>query len=90
MEFRVTFFSISLNYFKVLRRLTETQYHNDNLFDFNPDVQKLNRYSNILPFKHSIVSIKTEDDGEISLKDSYINANYINCVNGIENHIIAT
>lgn len=33
MEFRV-FWII----FKLIRRLTETQYHNDNLYDFHPDI----------------------------------------------------
>lgn len=30
------------------------------------------------------------DENEEPNKDGYINANYINCVNGLEKHIIAT
>lgn len=88
MEFRVLNNNI-FHYFQLLRRLTETQYHNENLFDFHPDIQRLNRYNNILPFKHSIVTLKNEED-EDSLKETYINANYINCVNGVQKDIIAT
>ncbi|CAD8205399.1 unnamed protein product [Paramecium octaurelia] len=76
--------------FRLLRRLTETQYHNDNLFDFHPDVQRLNRYNNIIPFKHSIVKLKSEGDEEENLKESYINANFINLINGKERMIVAT
>ncbi|CAK57485.1 unnamed protein product (macronuclear) [Paramecium tetraurelia] len=64
--------------FRLLRRLTETQYHNDNLFDFHPDVQKLNRYNNIILFKHSIVKLRSEGDEEENLRECYINANFIN------------
>ncbi|CAD8082931.1 unnamed protein product [Paramecium primaurelia] len=76
--------------FRLLRRLTETQYHNENLHDFNPDIQKLNRYNNIIPFKHSIVKLKQEGEDEENLKDTYINANFINLINGKEKMIIAT
>ncbi|CAK58016.1 unnamed protein product (macronuclear) [Paramecium tetraurelia] len=76
--------------FRLLRRLTETQYHNENLHDFNPDIQKLNRYNNIIPFKHSIVKLKQEAEDEENLKDTYINANFINLINGKEKMIIAT
>ncbi|CAD8117298.1 unnamed protein product [Paramecium sonneborni] len=76
--------------FRLQRRLTETQYHNENLHDFNPDIQKLNRYNNIIPFKHSIVKLKQEGDDEENLKDTYINANFINLINGKEKMIIAT
>ncbi|CAD8115803.1 unnamed protein product [Paramecium sonneborni] len=76
--------------FRLLRRLTETQYHNDNLFDFHPDIQKLNRYNNIIPFKHSNVKLKNEGDEEENLKECYINANFINLINGKEKMIVAT
>ncbi|CAD8197833.1 unnamed protein product [Paramecium octaurelia] len=74
--------------FRILRRLTETQYHNENLYDFHPDILKLNRYGNILPFKHSIVKLKCDE--EENQKESYINADYINLINGKEKMMIAT
>ncbi|CAD8122722.1 unnamed protein product [Paramecium sonneborni] len=74
--------------FRILRRLTETQYHNDNLYDFHPDILKLNRYSNIIPFKHSIVKLKCDE--EENQKESYLNADYINLINGKEKMMIAT
>lgn len=40
------------------------------------NANSLNRYANLVPFKHSIVKLN-ERDTEIA-NDSYINANYIN------------
>ncbi|CAK65110.1 unnamed protein product (macronuclear) [Paramecium tetraurelia] len=74
--------------FRILRRLTETQYHNDNLYDFHPDILKLNRYNNIIPFKHSIVKLRCDE--EENQRESYINADYINLINGKEKMMIAT
>ena len=67
--------------------MTETQHHNDNLYDFHPDLLKLNRYNNILPctffiyqqkVKHSIVKLAYDGDEEDCHKETYINANFIN------------
>lgn len=39
---------------------------------FSRDVDKFNRYNNILPYKHSAVNLSGKTDA-----DKYINANYI-------------
>lgn len=75
--------------FRVIRKITETTHHNSLLHDYSPETNKLNRYNNIIPFKHSIVKLPlcpgcsrpTEDLDEdlVSSESSqYINANYIN------------
>jgi len=46
--------------YRLLRRITETQYHNNELIDFNPNLNKMNRYNNIIPYKHSSVNLPLE------------------------------
>ena len=71
----------------MLRRLTESQYHSQELKEYDPEVSKMNRYSNIIPYVHSEVKIKPE---LANPKNNYINANYINSSLGDQRVLIAT
>ncbi|KAL4437915.1 hypothetical protein ABPG74_001086 [Tetrahymena malaccensis] len=74
--------------FRLIRRITETQFHNEQLKDYEPKLNKLNRYNNILPYKRTEVKLEEESDDECP----YINASFINSVhkgNG-ERKFIAT
>lgn len=54
MEFRVFLvFDFLIHFFQIIRRITETQHHNDNLEDYHPDKAKHNRYGNIIPCNSS-------------------------------------
>ncbi|KRX10524.1 hypothetical protein PPERSA_01536 [Pseudocohnilembus persalinus] len=86
--------------YRIIRRITETQFHNDKLIDFKPNLAKLNRYSNIIPYKHSQVVLNNgeqqqqlmNDDDEDEMKEfnSYINACWVNSIFGPDKAIIAT
>jgi len=60
--------------FEILRKLTESPIHAKLLMEYNPGLAKLNRYSTIIPFKHTQVVLPSESTDDT---DSYINANYI-------------
>jgi len=62
--------------FKLLRRLTENQMYTNQFRDYNPEIAKLDRYNQVMPFKHTIVRLPqlTKDGGET---ECYINANFI-------------
>jgi receptor-type tyrosine-protein phosphatase gamma len=62
--------------YEILRKLTESPIHAKLLREYNPELAKHNRYSTIIPFKHSQVVLPITADGG-SESDSYINANYI-------------
>ncbi|KAL4473957.1 hypothetical protein ABPG72_000319 [Tetrahymena utriculariae] len=42
--------------FRVIRKITETVFHNNLLQEYSPETNKHNRYNNIIPYKHSIIS----------------------------------
>ncbi|CAK74502.1 unnamed protein product (macronuclear) [Paramecium tetraurelia] len=77
--------------FQYLRQNTETAQHEKYLVK-DVQVQKLNRYSNILPFSHSIVKPEVQSPNKLIMsKDKfYINANYIRGINNVEKQYIAT
>jgi len=62
--------------FKLLRRLTENQMYTSQFRDYNPEIVKLDRYNQVVPFKHTMVKLPllTPEGGEA---ETYINANYI-------------
>lgn len=62
--------------FRLIRRITETQFHNEQLKDYEPKLNKMNRYNNILPYKRT--EVKLEEDSEDECP--YINASYINSI----------
>jgi cadherin 5 type 2 (VE-cadherin) len=70
--------------FRFLERITLHEDHVKNLRNIeSADFKKLNRHQEVLPFKHSQVRLKFEDDGKFLSEDNrqlkhYINANYIN------------
>jgi len=64
--------------YRLIRRITESQYHNEKLKEFNPSLHKMNRYNNIIPYEHSEVKLDVEEGEEEHEK--YINASYINSV----------
>lgn len=41
--------------YRLIRRLTESQFHNEKLKEYKPDLAQMNRYCNVLPFSHSEV-----------------------------------
>lgn len=69
--------------FRILRRITETQYHTEDLYENQIEDHKLNRYPDILPCifivafidKQTIVKLLREPG---SSKSTYINASFIN------------
>jgi len=64
--------------YKLLRRLTESQMHAQCLKEYNPEIAKLNRYNNIIPFKHTMVELPGKGDPETKNEaDTYINASFI-------------
>ncbi|EGR29739.1 protein-tyrosine phosphatase protein, putative [Ichthyophthirius multifiliis] len=77
--------------FRLVRRLTETQYHNERLKDYDPNLNKYNRYNNIIPFEHSEVKINQDNLDDLE-EVQYINASYINSdiQNNCEKKFIAT
>lgn len=62
--------------YRLVRRITETQYHNKKLIDFKPNLNKMNRYNNIIPYNHTCVKLPVED-GEDEEKGAYINASWV-------------
>ena len=58
--------------FRLLRKLTETKEHLSNQEHCG---SHLNRYSDLKPFKHTLVRLVQRNT---DISDSYINANYIN------------
>ena len=54
--------------FRLLRRMTETNQHIEQLVQNTPNLQNLNRYSDILPYQDTIVKLNNNE---------YINANWI-------------
>ncbi|CAD8180920.1 unnamed protein product [Paramecium octaurelia] len=77
--------------FQYLRQSTETKEHDKQLIK-TVQVQRLNRYTNILPFSHSIVKPEAQATNKFSTpRDKfYINANYIKGINNVEKQYIAT
>ncbi|CAD8099346.1 unnamed protein product [Paramecium sonneborni] len=77
--------------FQFLRQSTETKDHDKQLIK-TVQVQRLNRYSNILPFSHSIVKPEVQATNKFSTprEKFYINANYIKGINNVEKQYIAT
>lgn len=63
--------------FKLLRRLTENQMYTNQFRDYNPEIVKLDRYAQVVPFKHTIVRLP-QITSEGSETECYINANFIN------------
>jgi len=63
--------------FRILCRMTQSQFHFDNLEKhFDIEFKKLNRYKEVLPFKHNLIKLPQRmERGNFS---SYINADYIN------------
>ena len=76
-----------------MRRMTESTYHCQNLKDFDPSLNKMNRYNNIIPctthnfpfFSLNLPPPVTHTEVSVPLFksesedwDSYINANYVN------------
>lgn len=46
--------TLNLNFnmeYRILRRLTESKFHNEDLLEYDQATSSHNRYSNILPFK---------------------------------------
>ncbi|CAK67030.1 unnamed protein product (macronuclear) [Paramecium tetraurelia] len=68
--------------FDYLCQITETKEHEKN-FCQNENIQHLNRYIDILPYKHTIVSCNINEK-------FYINANYIRGIDNVEKKYIAT
>eukprot|EP01017_Pseudomicrothorax_dubius_P006775 TRINITY_DN119_c0_g1_i2.p1 TRINITY_DN119_c0_g1~~TRINITY_DN119_c0_g1_i2.p1 ORF type:complete len:359 (+),score=57.07 TRINITY_DN119_c0_g1_i2:318-1394(+) len=65
--------------FRIVRRVTETVHHSHELVEYNPSYNQLNRYKNVIPYKHSMVNLAKGIDGEDNNPaETYINANYIN------------
>lgn len=70
--------------YRFLERITLHEDHVKNLRNIeSADFKKLNRHQEVLPFKHSQVRIKFDDDGKFMSEDNrqlkqYVNANYIN------------
>jgi len=62
--------------FKLLRRLTENQMYTNQFRDYNPEIVRLDRYNQVVPFKHTMVRLPplSTNGGESEI---YINANYI-------------
>lgn len=58
--------------FRLMRKLTETKEH---LANQDTTGSKMNRYSDLKPFKHTKVRLNQRN---ADVNDSYINANYIN------------
>ncbi|KAM3141925.1 hypothetical protein pb186bvf_006011 [Paramecium bursaria] len=67
--------------FGILRSFTETKSHEKLYVKSSPQIDSLNRYTNIIPYQHSLVS----DDPQF-----YINANYIKDIHGNIKQFIAT
>ena len=62
--------------FRLLRKLTETKEHQNNLETIEKRKSTLlNRYAELKPFKHTRVRLIQRNE---DIYDSYINANYIN------------
>eukprot|EP01016_Furgasonia_blochmanni_P054773 TRINITY_DN9068_c0_g1_i4.p1 TRINITY_DN9068_c0_g1~~TRINITY_DN9068_c0_g1_i4.p1 ORF type:complete len:354 (-),score=54.42 TRINITY_DN9068_c0_g1_i4:149-1150(-) len=57
--------------------LTEGVQHSQALREFDPNINKMNRYSNILPYKHTEVKLPRAFVYEDEAQDTYINANFI-------------
>jgi protein tyrosine phosphatase len=57
--------------------MTENLNFDELKIPYDADIFKLNRYSNILPYKHSMVSLTNPDQDITSKTDRYINANFI-------------
>jgi protein tyrosine phosphatase len=73
--------------YRILRRITESQFHSKNLINFDPSISKHNRYPNILPFKHTQVNLPQDPSNDQS---PYINASYISTIFNNDNFFIAT
>ncbi|EGR32665.1 protein-tyrosine phosphatase protein, putative [Ichthyophthirius multifiliis] len=75
--------------FRLIRKITETQYHNEKLKQFDSNLSKMNRYNTILPYTHTEVILKQDHDDN---EECYINASYINSIfeNEGEKRFIAT
>ena len=78
---------------KLLKWITEDEYHKNNFISFNTinnkEEIKLNQYNDILPYKYNIVPLE-KDNKEINI-NNYINASFItNPLNNKQNIIIAT
>eukprot|EP00828_Plagiopyla_frontata_P027971 TRINITY_DN3625_c0_g1_i3.p2 TRINITY_DN3625_c0_g1~~TRINITY_DN3625_c0_g1_i3.p2 ORF type:complete len:306 (+),score=56.75 TRINITY_DN3625_c0_g1_i3:325-1242(+) len=72
--------------FNRLNDISCTQDHKFLEYQINEEIAQLNRYNNIIPYKHSAVQIKQfESEGE-----GYINANHITTTFGETNKLIAT
>ncbi|EGR34841.1 protein-tyrosine phosphatase protein, putative [Ichthyophthirius multifiliis] len=75
--------------FRLIRRITETQFHNEKLKNYDPNLNKMNRYNNIIPYEHTIVNLEKDSEDEENL---YINASFIGSIfeDDDKNKFIAT
>lgn len=64
------------NEFKQLLKMTENSNFDQQKIPFDADTFKLNRFDNILPYKHTLVTLK-DKGANASKTDQYINADYI-------------
>ena len=68
--------------FRIIRRLTESKFQNLDLLEHNPLIGMHNRYSNIIPFKQSLVELPLYDNEDPI--GCYINACFINGIKSNE------
>lgn len=76
--------------YDILQDITLTEQHDKNIY-LNNQVSKLNRWMDILPYKHSLVELQPEPTDTNKVEDCYINASYINSsISSREKAFIAT